>query len=54
MKNRATYTKPTLVEYGSVYGVTKGHLKEFGAGDGLFFQTSDGDVPIKFVGSSFH
>lgn len=53
---KKTYEKPSLVKYGSVYGMTKGHFKVFGPGDGLILINDDGDV-IGTIGdapSSFH
>ena len=53
---KRTYEKPSLVKYGSVHGMTKGHFKVFGPGDGIILVDSNGDV-IGTIGdapSSFH
>lgn len=44
MKNKATYSKPEVLEYGSVFGLTRGHFKVFGPGDGLVLVDNDGNV----------
>ncbi len=51
---KKTYEKPSLVKYGSVYGMTKGH-KFFGPGDAIVLIDSDGEaVPIHDAASAFH
>ena len=54
---KKSYEKPSLVKYGSVYGMTKGHFKVFGPGDGLILiDNNDGSI-IGTIGdapSAFH
>ena len=56
MKTKATYEKPTIQEYGSVFGLTKGHYKMFGPGDGIVLVDSEGnDIGnIDWAPSAFH
>ena len=54
---KKTYEKPSLVKYGSVYGMTKGHFKVFGPGDGIILIDGDSGDVIGTIGdapSSFH
>lgn len=54
-KKKTLYEKPSVVDYGSVYGLTKGHFKVFGPGDGIILVDDDGNViGIGDVPSSFH
>ena len=50
---KKTYEKPSLVKYGSVYGMTKGH-KFFGPGDAIILVDDDNIVPIHDAPSAFH
>ena len=56
MKKKILYEKPSLVDFGSVYGLTRGHFKVFGPGDGIILVDSNGDA-IGAIGdapSGFH
>ena len=53
---KKSYEKPSLVKYGSVYGMTKGNFKVFGPGDGIILVDDNGSV-IGTIGdapSGFH
>ena len=48
------YEKPSLVKYGSVYGMTRSH-KFFGPGDAIVLTDDDGNViGIHDAPSAFH
>ena len=51
---KKSYEKPSLVKYGSVYGMTKSN-KLFGPGDAIILNDSEGNVvPIHDAFSAFH
>ncbi len=51
---KKSYEKPSLVKYGSVYGMTRGH-KFFGPGDAIILTDNDGNViGIHDAPSAFH
>ena len=55
MKKKTLYEKPSVVAFGSVYGLTKGHFKVFGPGDGIILVDNDGNaIGIGDAPSSFH
>ena len=56
MKEKIKYSKPEVLEYGTVFGLTQGHFKTFGPGDGIVLVDDSGNV-IGAIGdapSSFH
>lgn len=56
MKKKVLYEKPSIVAFGSVYGLTRGHFKVFGPGDGIILVDSNGDAigPVDDAPSNFH
>ena len=55
MKKKMQYKQPLVVDYGSVYGLTRGHFKVFGPGDGVILVDNDGNVVgIGDAPSAFH